>query len=300
MHLANAGLTAKAMRDIVKIPKHDIVHIHLAERGSFVREGALVMLARATGKVTVVTLHGADFLPFASRYPLLVSRVLRSAHLITCLDPEVLSLVGESAPSSLSALVPNPVPIDRIAPKAEKTGPIVLFAGEISHRKGADVLQRAWNTVAEATADAKCIMIGPSSDVVIPTMDRLEVRPPVDANSMMELLRTARVVALPSRAEAMPMVLTEAMASGRPFVSTPVGGIPSLAQHGGVLVPVGDDVALAKRLLEFLSDPRLATEVGEEGRQFCIATRSVEVVDAKLRELYAEASLLAHDRLNVS
>jgi glycosyltransferase involved in cell wall biosynthesis len=105
---------------------------------------------------------------------------------------------------------------------------------------------------------------------------------------MLELLAGARVVALPSRAEGMPMTLTEAMSAGRPFVSTPVGGIPELAAGGGgMLVPVGDAEALARCLIGFLAGPALARSLGERGRRFCAETRSVEVIDTRLRELYA-------------
>ncbi len=86
------------------------------------------------------------------------------------------------------------------------------------------------------------------------------------------------------------MILTEAMSLGRPFVSTPVGGIPELAQDGGVLVPVGDELALADRLTELLADPELARTIGERGRRFCLQTRSIEVIDARLRNLYSVAA----------
>ncbi len=84
------------------------------------------------------------------------------------------------------------------------------------------------------------------------------------------------------------MTLTEAMSAGRPFVATAVGGIPALAAGGGgTLVPVGDADALAQRLIEFLAEPAVARECGDEGRRFCAETRSVEVLDARLRELYS-------------
>jgi glycosyltransferase involved in cell wall biosynthesis len=79
----------------------------------------------------------------------------------------------------------------------------------------------------------------------------------------------------------------EAMSLGRPFVSTPVGGIPELAGEGGLLVPVGDTAGLADRLTDLLADPTLARTIGERGRQFCIATRSIALIDRRLRELYS-------------
>ena len=87
------------------------------------------------------------------------------------------------------------------------------------------------------------------------------------------------------------MVLTEAMSLGRPFVSTPVGAIPELAAMGGMLVPVDDEIALADRLMDLLADPDLARTIGERGRRFCLETRSIEVIDDRLRELYGAAAI---------
>jgi glycosyltransferase involved in cell wall biosynthesis len=94
----------------------------------------------------------------------------------------------------------------------------------------------------------------------------------------------------------MPMVLAEAMSLGRPFVSTPVGAIPELADAGGMLVPVDDEYGLADRLTDLLADPDLARGIGERGRQFCVETRSVEVIDARLRALYSAAAAESDQR----
>ena len=287
---ASIPLALKAALGLPRLRRSDIVHVHLAEKGAMLREGALVILSRLLGKTTVITIHGADFLPFVRTYPRVTSGVLRRAHAITCLDRDVLRLVRQIAPRARVELIPNPISMDYGSRSADETEEIVLFAGEIGLRKGADVLHRAWQRVADARPQARCIMVGPVNDFVVPNTERLDVGPPVDAQAMKELLRSARVVALPSRSEGMPMILTEAMSAGRPFVSTPVGGIPELAQQGGVLVAVEDDDGLAKNLIDFLANPHLAREWGEQGRQFCAATRSVEVVGAQLRELYRAAS----------
>ena len=85
------------------------------------------------------------------------------------------------------------------------------------------------------------------------------------------------------------MFLLEAMAAGRPFVSTPVGAIAQLADSGGMLVPVGDHEALAAALIELLDDPGRAEQLGRRGQELCRATRSPELVDAIYAEVYREA-----------
>jgi len=291
--LASILLALRAALSIPRMRESDVVHVHLAEDGAFIREGILVVLARMLRKVTVVTIHGANFLPFADRHRWLASGVLRRAHLVTCLDRAVLRRVRQIAPQARAELMPNPVAIDDESPGADETDEIVLFAGEIGLRKGADVLWRAWRIVAASRPEARCIMVGPSHDFTVPETERLEVRGAVNADELRDLLRSARVVALPSRAEGMPMILTEAMSGGRPFVSTRVGGIPELAREGGMLVDVGDEAALARCLAELLADRGLARSIGEQSQRYCRETRSVDVIDARLGKLYTAATAQA-------
>ncbi len=289
--VATARLVASSVKALLRMPAGQVAHMHLSERGSFVREGALILLAQRRGLVTVATIHGASFIPFAQSHPRLVSTVLRSADLITCIDPETFDFVRSSTPHVRCELIPNPVFVDSVFLPADQTDELVVFAGEICLRKGADILHSAWQLLAKRRPTARCLMVGPVTDFVPPGAERLEVRRPVDSIEMREIVRLARVIALPSRAEAAPMILTEAMSQGRPFVSTPVGGIAELASEGGMLVPVEDEAGLADRLAELLANPGLARAIGERGRQFCLETRNVEVIDARLRELYSAAAV---------
>ncbi len=286
--LATIPLIAASALALMRARPGEIAHIHLSEGGSFVREGLLVALAQMRCLVTVVTIHGASFVPFAHRHPALVSAVLRRADLVTCLEQGALDCVTSSAPFTRVEIVPNAVLVKE-SPSFADTDELVVFAGEIGLRKGADVMYQAWQIVARSRPNARCLMVGPITDFDPPGAERLEVRDPVDAVEMQRILRCARVVALPARAEGMPMILAEAMSLGRPFVSTAVGGIPELAE-GGLLVPVEDELSLADRITELLANPDLAREIGERGRQFCAQTRSIEVIDARLRKLYSAAA----------
>jgi glycosyltransferase involved in cell wall biosynthesis len=281
-----ALLSARAAIRMTRMPRRAVAHVHVSERGSFVREGALVALARRLGLASVITIHGANFLQFAKEHSWLACSVLERAGLITCMDEEVLAATRSLAPRVRSEFLANPVVMDRYSPRASGTEQMVLFAGEIGHRKGADVLLGAWGQIARAHPKARLVMVGPMSDVRVPRLERLEVREAVAPATVRALIREARVIVLPSRAEGMPMILTEAMGAGRPFVSTPVGGIPDLARAGGVLVEVGDEAGLAERVGAFLASPALACRIGELGRRHATATRSVGVIDARLRELY--------------
>jgi glycosyltransferase involved in cell wall biosynthesis len=284
--IRTARLAVRAICAVARLPKDAVVHVHLSERGSFIREGALLGLARWRGLATVATLHGADFISFANRRTRLVSTVLSRADGISCLAPDVCALVEGLVPHATCVMIPNPSAVDLSVGDVRETSQLVLFAGEVGLRKGVDVLCDAWPTVVGACPDAQCMIVGPATTFVPPNLERLEVRPAASLEIIQELIKQARCVTLPSRAEGMPMILTEAMCAGRPFVSTPVGGIQELAEFGGILVPVGDPERLAQALIELLIKPEYAWELGRQGREFSKRTRAPEVVGQQFRELY--------------
>lgn len=72
-----------------------------------------------------------------------------------------------------------------------------------------------------------------------------------------EELLASRAMVLPSFAEGLPVVLMEAMALGRPVITTTIAGIPELVRPGenGWLVPAGDIEGLADAMAEALAAP---------------------------------------------
>lgn len=83
------------------------------------------------------------------------------------------------------------------------------------------------------------------------------------------ILAGADVFVLPSRSEALPNAVVEAMASGLPVVASDVGGIPELVKDGrtGRLVPPGDAARLAAALIDILDHPDRALQMGQAGRR---------------------------------
>jgi glycosyltransferase involved in cell wall biosynthesis len=91
-------------------------------------------------------------------------------------------------------------------------------------------------------------------------------------------IEAARALVLPSFSENMPVVIMEALALGRPVISTYVAGIPELVQPGksGWLVPPSDVVALAQAMREALgtSIPELEA-MGAAGRTHILEQHNV-------------------------
>src|SRR5690606_25912636 len=101
--------------------------------------------------------------------------------------------------------------------------------------------------------------------------------------------RLADVAVLPSRMEALPMMLIEAAAFGLPAVATRVGGVPEVVRDGetGYLVEYGDGAGL-RDALRRLADPVRRGEFGAAARNRWQRLFSPEPFAAALAEVYGE------------
>lgn len=114
----------------------------------------------------------------------------------------------------------------------------------------------------------------------------------VDAQRVRQELLGARALALPSFAEGLPVVLMEAMALGRPVVTSAIAGIPELVQDGvhGWLVPAGDLTALTDALAACLSaSPETLTRMGVAGQARVAQRHAVATSAARLVAAFEKA-----------
>lgn len=284
--LANSQLVRHAAGTILRADPDTIIHVHLSNGGAYVRDGPLIALARRRGLRVAVSIHGFDFPEFSYAHPRLVRAILSHAHGIICLSEEARGALQRLDIVAKIVRMNNPIAIDDASPAVLDTQPVALFAGTIGKRKGTDVLVEAWRILLERGTEGRCRLVGPIDDYQPPPLDRMSIEDPVDPRNIRPLIRAARVVVLPSRAEGMPMILTEALASGRPFIATPVGGTAELAPFEDMLVPVDDATALADALERFLTDHDRAQLVGARCQQFCRDTRGPETIDIELKNFY--------------
>jgi colanic acid/amylovoran biosynthesis glycosyltransferase len=104
-----------------------------------------------------------------------------------------------------------------------------------------------------------------------------------------EHIERARALVLPSFAEGLPVVLMEAMARGRPVISTYVAGIPELVDDEvGRLVPASSVEALAAAMEELLrTSPQRLTDLGRRGAHRVARLHDARQSGAQLAGLFA-------------
>lgn len=106
-----------------------------------------------------------------------------------------------------------------------------------------------------------------------------------------DLLQAFDIFALPSLTEGLSIALLEACASGLAVIASDVGGNPEVVRHGhtGILVQVGDAVALRENLNQLVANARLRAELGAAARNWVIANASVESLRSAYEKLYSDA-----------
>jgi glycosyltransferase involved in cell wall biosynthesis len=144
----------------------------------------------------------------------------------------------------------------------------IVFVGRLSPEKGADFLMRVARQV-----DAEFEIIGDG-----PERQQLAAHAPpnvvflgwLDHDAVIERLKTAAVVAIPSRwYEGFPMVLAEAFSVGTPVFGSRHGALAELIEHGrsGMTLPVDDEAAWAVDLQRIIDDPASGRRLGQSARK---------------------------------
>ena len=111
----------------------------------------------------------------------------------------------------------------------------------------------------------------------------------VSADRVKAEILASRALVLPSFSENMPVVIMEAMALGRPVISTYIAGIPELVQPkvNGWLVPAGDETALAEALRQAIgASVEELTSMGVAGRDYVTENHDSLTEARKLKGLF--------------
>jgi len=245
---------------------------------------SLALLPVPTRKPRVQTIH--DLLPLThpQLYPPGADRVHRAEVaaaadadlVVTTCDATALEITRVAGiPSERIVVAPpgvfergrdgGPPPVD---------GPYILAVGQVTPRKGLDVLARA-----AAKIGARCppvIVAGPdwwhAEDVRsrIAAADRhgrVRLLGPVDDGTLGRLYSHATLVCHPSRAEGFGMPCLEAMDAGTALVASDLPSIRELTAAAAALVPVDDANTLAEAIDRLLSHESERNALAEAGRR---------------------------------
>jgi glycosyltransferase involved in cell wall biosynthesis len=229
---------------------------------------------------------------------------------VLAVSTEVAASIERSGLSQRTRVVtlPNGVPIESIRSESAD-GPSLrgeldipqdhLVVGTVAvfrtQKRLEDWLQVAAR-VAERRTDVTFLLVGsgPLEPTIRARIDALglarRVRAPGFRPDGRRLMAVMDVYLMTSEFEGLPMALLEAMALGKPAVSTAVGGVPEVLEHGvsGLLTPIGAIDQLSAGVLQLLENPTLRQQMGQRAMRKVESEYHVRRRIAAIENLYRE------------
>ena len=180
------------------------------------------------------------------------------------------------------------------------TRPIQLVnIGRFVEQKGQLILIEAMALVTKRGVDARLVLVG-DGPMRLPLEraiarsglgDRITLTGWLDEAGVRREIEASHALALPSFAEGLPMVVMEAMVTGRPAIATWIAGVPELVQDGrtGWLVPAGNPEELAEAITQLATcaDDKLR-RMGSTARARVLMRHNIDIEAAKLAEHFAQ------------
>jgi glycosyltransferase involved in cell wall biosynthesis len=259
--------------------KPDILHAHVVFPGGYLA----VELGKTYGIPVVLTEHTGPFsvhlrFPFQRRA---VRETLHQVDKILAVSPALQQQMHVFEPTAPIEVLGNVVMTDFFQPndvsyeKSQNPGKTFLSVALMNKGKGIDYLLKSARILLNRGVSAFRLLIG-GSGPDLPNLKELSSKLELDRHcrflgmlertEVREWMQKADVFVLPSLGESFGVAAGEAMACGKPVLSTRCGGPEFiLTAETGVLVPVADPVAMADSMEKFISgkvvfDPQMIRE----------------------------------------
>lgn len=244
-----------------------LIHCHFADRKMF----TTYFCSRLTGISYTVTVHSHELVFYSDR-TLFRKALLGSDRIVAICDYNRRVLVDDfGIPSEKVVTIRLTVPLEQFSTDARMK---VLTVAKFADYKGYDILAKTAGIMKD---DPVVFWIVGEGPVDVPSMfascvehNNVKLFGSVNEELLRTLYQNADVFCLPSKTapsgqkEGLPVSIMEAMAFGKPIVSTKHAGIPELVES--VCVPENDAKAIADGLRTYLTKPSLRKTDGERNR----------------------------------
>jgi glycosyltransferase involved in cell wall biosynthesis len=179
------------------------------------------------------------------------------------------------------AILYNPVETVPESSSVTRSENRVVFSGTLTGKKGIVSLIKAWPTVVNSYPNAELHIFGKDgrteegqsmqeflSACLNGTSASVRFHGHVSREKLFDALCTARAAVFPSYAEAFAIAPLEAMACGCPTIYSRQGSGPEVMEDGrdGLLIDPHQPRQIADAILNILSNPILARQIGDAGR----------------------------------
>jgi glycosyltransferase involved in cell wall biosynthesis len=222
-----------------------------------------------SSRPVVVTIHDMTFFTHPeyherAKVPFFTRAIRRAHERAACLvvpsqttASELDAILGSGAPVVVAH---HGVDLERFTPGElnDEGRPFILFVGTLEPRKGVDVLLSAFAEIGDDDREVELVLVGQDGWGIDATnaaieshrhRDRIRRLGFVEDAKVVELMRTARVVAYPSRGEGFGLPVLEALACGALVVTSADSVMGEVAGDAADLVAAGEPHALAAAIV---------------------------------------------------
>lgn len=281
----------------VKRKKIKLVHLHIAQDGSYFRKALATRLAKLCGAKVLLHVHGSHFdqyhkesMPRLQKH---ILRTLRKADKIIVLNEDVRTYFANY--DIEMDIVSNAVPILETAPMSDERTQISCF-GQLGERKGTYDLLRIAKVLYARHPEVMIYLYGDGDlkevqELVIQQeLKNIRIGGWITADEKALAMRKTMIHVLPSYQEGLPMSVLETMAYGIPNVSTYVGGIPDVIESGkdGLLINPGEEDALAEALISLIEQETIRKKMGTAAAAKIKTHFSMPAYIHKWNQIYTE------------
>jgi glycosyltransferase involved in cell wall biosynthesis len=298
--------TWRRLREVIASLDPDVVHA----RTTAVWLDAALATRRQNHTRLLLSFHGRTNLA-------LPSWLRRRIHRWACQQADAVMTVSREAASMLQQewrvagdkihVVPNGVDANLFRPPDPGRGDdrpdltvrgsadhVVICVANLVEIKAIDLLLNNWRRVVMADPRARLWLVGdgPLHAPLTRLANDLRIADTVQflgrRDDVPQLLRVADLFVLPSRYEASPNAILEAMATALPVVAFDVGGIRELVRphHTGWLVPADSPERLADTILAALFDRSARQRIGQTARRAIVEEHNLDGWVDRYAELY--------------
>jgi glycosyltransferase involved in cell wall biosynthesis len=204
-------------------------------------------------------------------------RFLSSAGDLACVSESARRALAPWFPGRSISLHRHIVPLPEPSSDAPDSGPLrILCVARLRAEKGIDLILRAaaqllplglaFSLELAGDGPQRAELLALSRSLGLARCVHFSGSAP--ARAIHEKMRRAHIFVLPSRTEAMPLALLEAMSHGLAIVAASVGGIPEVIADGesGLLVPPESAASLAAAIRKVLCDANLRASLSRNAR----------------------------------
>ncbi|MCX4364235.1 MAG: glycosyltransferase family 4 protein [Bacilli bacterium] len=288
----------KKIKRILKNKKIDIVHIHMAERGSTFRKGHIAMMTKKKGCKVVVQLHAGPFMAWYNT--LKESKKKKIVKIFECSDKVL--VLGEYWKKELASII-NPDKMEVLYNGVQIpnrnlfdiSSENIVYMGVLKREKGIYDLIDAIESINEKIPqNIKVLLCGNDLEGDIAALikekkleNRIKLLGWIDEQKRDDVYRKSLISVLPSYFEALSMTIIEAMSYGIPIITTNISTMREILGEKAMLVKPGNVKQLANSILKIVNDKEKLNEMSKDEYNIVCKKFSIENNIAQTLDIYS-------------